>query len=157
MNRTTYGLDPAKSVMQLHWVDAETGEFGRKKLAHAELADYFAQRRPVRIAMEASGSAHHWARVLGGLGHRVGLLPGRQVEPFVRSNKDDAADGRASWLAAQQSDIRRVPLTTCEQPAVMALHRTRSHRMAVRTAILNALRGPLHEFGVVLRGGARRA
>jgi transposase len=153
MDRTTYGLDIAKSVMQLHWVDAQTGEIGRKKLARAKLAEYFAQLQPVRVVMEACGSAHHWARVLGGLGHEVELLPARQVRPFVRSNKDDAADARAIWLAAQQSDIRRVPIKNCEQQAVMALHRTRAHWVSVRTATVNALRGLLYEFGVVLRGG----
>jgi transposase len=91
--------------------------------------------------------------VLGGLGHEVELLPARQVRPFVRSNKDDAADARAIWLAAQQSDIRRVPIKNCEQQAVMALHRTRAHWVSVRTATVNALRGLLYEFGVVLRGG----
>ena len=153
MDRTTYGLDLAKSVMQLHWVDVETGEIGRKKLARAKLAEHFAKLLPVRIAMEACGSAHHWARTLGGLGHQVELLPARQVKPFVRSNKDDAADARAIWLAAQQSDIRRVPMKSCEQQAVLALHRTRSHWVSVRTATVNALRGLLYEFGVVLRGG----
>lgn len=153
MDRTTYGVDLAKNVMQLHWVDADSGEIGRKKLPRAKLAEHFAQLRPVRIAMEACGSAHHWARLLGGLGHQVELLPARQVKPFVRSNKDDAADARAIWLAAQQGDIRRAPVKTCEQQAVMALHRTRSHWMSVRTATVNALRGHLYEFGVVLRGG----
>jgi transposase len=153
MDRTTYGLDIAKSVMQLHWVDAQTGEIGRKKLARAKLAEYFAQLQPVRVVMEACGSAHHWARVLGSLGHEVELLPARQVRPFVRSNKDDAADARAIWLAAQQSDIRRVPIKNCEQQAVMALHRTRHHWVSVRSATVNALRGLLYEFGVVLRGG----
>jgi transposase len=155
MDRTTYGLDLAKNVMQLHWVDAQTGEIGRKKLARAKLAEHFGRLRPVHIVMEACGSAHHWARVLGGLGHEVELLPARQVRPFVRSNKDDAADARAIWLAAQQSDIRRVPLKTCEQQAVLALHRTRQHWVSVRTATVNALRGHLYEFGVVLRGGRK--
>jgi len=153
MDRTTYGLDIAKSVMQLHWVEAETGEIGRKKLARAKLAEYFAQRLPVRVVMEACGSAHHWARVLGKLGHEVELLPAAQVRPFVRSNKDDAADARAIWLAAQHRDIRRVPLKSVEQQAVLGLHRTRSHWVSVRTATVNALRGLLYEFGVVLRGG----
>lgn len=153
MDRTTYGLDIAKNVMQLHWVEAETGEIGRKKLARAKLAAYFAQLKPVRIVMEACGSAHHWARVLGALGHQVELLPPAQVRPFVRSNKDDAADARAIWLAAQQSDIRRVPRKSVEQQAVLALHRTRSHWVSVRTATTNSLRGLLYEFGVVLRGG----
>ena len=153
MNRTTYGLDIAKNVMQLHWVDGETGEIGRKKLARTKLSDYFARLQPVRVVMEACGSAHHWARVLGGLGHQVELLPARQVRAFVRSNKDDAADARAIWLAAQQSDIRRVPIKNVEQQAVLALHRTRQHWVSVRTATINALRGLLYEFGVVLAGG----
>jgi transposase len=146
-------LDIAKSVMQLHWIDGETGEIGRKKLARVKLVDYFARLQPVRVVMEACGSAHHWARVLGGLGHQVELLPARQVRPFVRSNKDDAADARAIWLAAQQPDIRRVPKKTVEQQAVMALHRTRTHWVSVRTATVNALRGTLYEFGVILPGG----
>jgi transposase len=155
MDRTTYGLDIAKNVMQLHWVEAETGEIGRKKLARAKLAAYFAQLKPVRIVMEACGSAHHWARVLGGLGHQVELLPAAQVRPFVRSHKDDAADARAVWVAAQHGDIRRVPHKSVEQQAVLALHRTRSHWVSVRTATVNSLRGLLYEFGVVLRGGRK--
>ena len=75
MDRTTYGLDIAKNVMQLHWVDSETGEIGRKKLPRARLSEFFAQLQPARVVMEACGSAHHWARELGGLGHQVELLP----------------------------------------------------------------------------------
>lgn len=155
MDRTTYGLDIAKNVMQLHWVDGETGEIGRRKLGRAKLVEFFAQLQPARVAMEACGSAHHWARVLGGLGHQVELLPARQVRAFVRSNKDDAADARAIWLAAQHSDIRRAPAKTVEQQAVMSLHRTRSHWVSVRTATVNMLRGLLYEFGVVLPGGKK--
>lgn len=125
MDRTTYGLDIAKNVMQLHWVDAETGEIGRKKLARARLAAYFAQLQPARIVMEACGSAHHWARVFTALGHQVELLPAAQVRAFVRSHKDDAADARAIWLAAQQGDIRRVPQKNVQQQAMLSLHRTR--------------------------------
>jgi transposase len=147
MDRTTYGLDIAKNVMQLHWVDGETGEIGRKKLARARLGEFFAQLQPARVVMEACGSAHHWARVLGSLGH--------QVRAFVRSNKDDAADARAIWLAAQQSDIRRAPIKTVEQQAVMSLHRARSHWVSVRTATINMLRGLLYEFGVSLPGGKK--
>lgn len=155
MDRTTYAVDIAKNVMQLHWVDAETGEIGRKKLGRAKLAEYFARLRPVRVVMEACGSAHHWARVLGSLGHQVELLPARQVRAFVRGNKDDAADARAIWLAAQQSDIRRVPIKSVDQQAVLALHRSRQHWVSVSTATINALRGLLYEFGVVLPKGRR--
>jgi transposase len=155
MDRTTYAVDIAMNVMQLHWVEAETGEIGRKKLARARFTAYFAQLQPVRIVMEACGSAHHWARVLGGLGHQVELLPAKQVKPFVRSNKDDAADARAIWVAAQHGDIRRVPQKNMQQQAVLSLHRTRSHWVSVRTGTLNSLRGLLYEFGVVLRGGRK--
>src|SRR2546425_12324903 len=127
MNRTTYGLDIAKNVMQLHWVEIETGEIGRKKLARSKLSDHFARLQPVRVVMEACGGAHHWARTLMALGHQVELLPAGQVRAFVRSNKDDAADARAIWLAAQQSDIRRVPLKSCDQQAMLSLHRVRKH------------------------------
>jgi transposase len=153
MDRRTYGLDIAKNVMQLHWVDGESGESGKKKLARAKLADYFGRLQPVRVVMGACGSAHHWARVLGALGHQVELLPAREVRPFVRNNKDDAADARAIWLAAQQTDIRRVPKKSIEQQAMLALHRTRQHWVSVRTATINALRGLLYEFDVVLPGG----
>lgn len=155
MDRTTYGLDIAKQVMQLHWVEHHTGEIGRKKLGRAKLAEFFAQRKPSRIVMEGCGGAHHWARVLGALGHQVEMLPPSRVRPFVRGNKDDAADARAIWVAAQQIDIRRVPQKSCEQQAVMALHRTRQHWVNVRTATINAMRGLLYEFGIALRGGRK--
>lgn len=153
MDATTYGVDIAKNVMQLHWVDPGTGEIRRKKLPRAKLGDFFAQRLPGRIVMEACGGAHHWARTLGALGHQVELLPARQVRAFVRSNKDDAADARAIWLAGQHGDIRRVPVKSAQQQAVQAAHRLRSHWVSVRTATINALRGLLYEFGVVLPKG----
>ena len=93
MNRTTYGLDIAKNVMQLHWVDGDTGEIGRKKLARAKLSDYFARLQPVRVVMEACGSAHHWARVLGDLGHQVELLPARQVRAYEIAHRRRLTSG----------------------------------------------------------------
>jgi transposase len=84
-------------------------------------------------------------------------LPAGQVRAFVRGNKDDAADARAIWLAAQQSDIRRVPVKSCQQQAVLSLHRMRAHWVCVRTATINALRGLLYEFGVVLPKGRQAA
>lgn len=150
---TTYAVDTAKSVMQLHWVDGASGEIGRKKLSRAKFIEFFAALQPAHIVMEACGGAHHWARSLGAMGHRVELLPARQVRAFVRGNKDDAADARAIWLASQQSDIRRVPVKSSQQQAVLSLHRMRSHWVCVRTATLNMLRGLLYEFGVVLPPG----
>jgi transposase len=157
MNRTTYAIDIAKRVMQLHWVDAPTGEIKRRRLTREKLVPFFAELQPVRIVMEACGGAHHWARCLSSLGHQVELLPPRQIRAFVRSDKDDAADARAIWLASQHSDIRRVPIKSCEQQAVLSLHRTREHWKDVRTATINCLRGLLYEFGVVLPRGRQAA
>ena len=153
MNATTYAADIAKNVLQVHWVDPVTGEVGRKKLSRAKFSEFFASRQPAKVVMEACGSAHHWGRTLGAMGHEVELLPAKQVRAFVRGNKDDAADARAIWLAAQQGDIRRVPVKSTEQQAVQFLHRTRSHWISVRTATVNALRSMLYEFGVVLPQG----
>lgn len=153
MNATTYAVDTAKNVMQLHWVDAGSGEIGRRKLSRAKFVEFFSTLRPARVAMEACGGAHQWARSLGAMGHQVELLPARQVRAFVRGNKDDAGDARAIWLASQQSDIRRVAVKTAQQQAVLSAHRLRAHWVSVRTATINALRGLLYEFGVVLPKG----
>lgn len=153
MNTTTYGVDIAKNVFQVHWVDATTGEISRKKLTRAKFAEFFAQRRPARVALEACGGAHHWGRTLRAQGHQVELLPAHQVRAFVSGNKDDAADARAIWLAAQHHDLRRVPIKSCEQQTILSLHRMRAHWVSVRTASVNALRGLLYEFGVALPKG----
>jgi transposase len=155
MDITTYGMDIAKSVFQLHWVDADTGEVHRKKLARAKVSEFFAKRLPGHVAMEACGGAHHWARALAALGHQVELLPAHQVRAFVTGNKDDAADARAIWLAARQGDLRRVAVKSCQQQAELSLHRMRSHWVGMRTATVNALRGLLYEFGVTLLRGKR--
>ena len=153
MDVTTYAVDTAKNVMQLHWVDAATGEIHRKKLTRAKFVEFFASLRPARVAMEACGGSHHWARTLGAMGHEVTLLPAGQVRPFVVGNKDDAADARAIWSAATHGHIRSVPIKSVDQQAVLALHRTRAHWISVLTATINSMRGLLYEFGVVLPKG----
>ncbi len=99
MNGTTYAVDTAKNVMQLHWVDVETGEIHRKRLSRAKFLEFFARLQPVRVAVEACGGALHWARALTPMGHAVELLPAGQIRAFVRGNKDDMADARASSRA----------------------------------------------------------
>ena len=150
---STYAVDTAKNVMQIHWVDVATGAIGRKKLPRAKLTEFFAQHPGGRVVMEACGGAHHWGRTLQAMGHTVELLPAHQVKAFVVGNKDDAGDARAIWLASQHSDIRRVPVKSCEQQATLLLHRMRQHWVDVRTATVNSLRGVLYEFGVVLPVG----
>ena len=155
MNATTYAVDTAKNVMQIHWVDADTGEIGRKKVTRPKFIEFFAQRPGCQVVMEACGGSHHWARTLTALGHQVELLPTGQVRPFVRSNKDDAADAKAIWLAAQHGDIRRVSIKSCQQQSVLSMHRARKHWVDLRTATVNMLRGLLYEFGVTLPVGKR--
>ena len=103
--------------------------------------------------LEACGSGHYWARQLSKFDHEVRLIHAKRVRPFVRGNKNDAADAQAIWVAAQQPDVRWVPLKSEEQQAVLSLHRVRSQWIKVRTQMVNGLRGLLYEFGVVLPGG----
>jgi transposase len=157
MDRTTYAIDIAKHVMQVHWVELDSGVIKRRRLTREKLLPFLGALQPARVVMEACAGAHHWARCLLRLGHAVELLPPRQVRAFVRSNKDDAADARAIWLASQHSDIRRAPIKSCDQQAVLSLHRAREHWKSVRTATINCLRGLLYEFGVVLPKGRQAA
>lgn len=156
MEITTYGLDLAKSVMQLHWVDMETGEIHRKQLKRRRLLEFFANRQPGVIAMEACGSAHYWARELLKLGHEVRLIAAQFVRPFVKTNKNDAADAAAIWETVQRPDMRFVAVKTEEQQSVLALHRMRSQLIKVRTMQMNQIRGLLYEFGADLLQGRQR-
>ena len=156
MEITTYGLDLAKSVMQLHWVDMETGEIHRKQLKRRRLLEFFANRQPGVIAMEACGSAHYWARELLKLGHEVRLIAAQFVRPFVKTNKNDAADAAAIWETVQRPDMRFVAVKTEEQQSVLALHRMRSQLIKVRTMQVNQIRGLLYEFGADLPQGRQR-
>lgn len=153
MNATTYGVDIAKAVMQVYWVDGQTGEIGSRTLRRAQLVPFFANRPAGRIVIEACGSAHYWARTLGALGHEVKLIHALHVRPYVRGNKNDAADAQAIWSAAHRPGLRWVPAKGEQQQAVLALHRVRSQWVKVRTQTVNGLRGLLYEFGVVLPGG----
>ena len=149
------GMDIAKNVSQLHVVDAETGEIQRHKLKRDHVADFFANRQRSLIALEACGGAHHWARVLQAQGHEVKLLPAKHVRPFVLRDKTDARDAQVIWVAAQQFQIKSVPVKSEQQQACLALHRIRAQLMKMRIMQINALRGILYEFGIVLPEGHR--
>jgi len=103
--------------------------------------------------MEACGGSQHWARQLLALGHKVRLLPGKRVKPFVAGNKNDARDAWASWTAVQQPGIKTVAVKTEAQQAVLALHRMRQQHVKFRTAQINGLRGLLAEYGEVMPQG----
>ena len=153
MNRTTYGLDIAKRVFQLHWVDGETGEILNRRFGRGELMEFLVQRPVGRVALEACGSAHWWARKIAMLGHEVVLLHAKFIRPFVQNNKTDAADARAIWTAAQQPGMRTVAAKSEDQQAMLGLHRMRSQLVKLRTMQVNQLRGLLYEFGVTYRAG----
>ena len=153
-NRTVVGVDTAKRVFQLHWIDMETGEIVDLKLTRAKFLEHFANRAPCVVAMEACGGSQHWARQLGELGHEPRLLPAKAVRPFVSGNKNDAHDAQAIWAAAQMPGIKTVAVKSEEQQAILALHRMRQQLVKFRTAQINGLRGLLMEYGEVPRGRA---
>jgi len=150
MQVTTYGVDLAKSVFQVHWVETDSGEVRRKMLTRGQLQAFFACRAPGVVAMEACGSAHHWGRTLKALGHQVRVISSQFVRPFVKSNKTDAADAQAIWEAAQRPEMRFVALKSEQQQALMGLHRIRAQLVKQRTMQANQVRGLLYEFGVVV-------
>jgi transposase len=153
MNVTTYGLDVAKRVFQLYWVDADSGEIVNRRFGREELIGFLAQRPAGRVALETCGSAHWWARKIGALGHEAVLLHAKFIRPFVQTNKTDAADARAIWTAAQQPGMRTVAAKTDDQQAMLGVHRMRSLLVKFRTMQINQLRGLLYEFGVTFRLG----
>jgi transposase len=152
MKLTPVGIDIAKSVFQVHYVDEETGEIVNRPIKRAKFLEYFANRTPCLIGMEACGGSQHWARQLTKLGHEVKLMPAEFVKAFNIRNKSDAADARAIWLAVQQPG-KAVAVKTEAQQAVLALHRMRQQLVKFRTMQINSLRGLLTEYGEVMGRG----
>ena len=158
-SRMIVGVDVAKHVFQLYWVDLETGEEMILRLTRAKFLRHFASHVPCLVALEACGGSQHWARHLQELGHEVRILPAKMVRAFVRGNMNDAHDARAIWAAVQQPGVRTVAVKTEEQQAVLALHRMRRQLVKFRTAQINGLRGLLTEYGEVMpkgRAGLKR-
>lgn len=156
MNATTktiVGVDTAKELFQLYWVDLETGEVQSKQLKRAKFLEFFVNRSPCLVGMEACGASHHWARQLIALGHEVKLISGKRVKAYVAGNKNDVADARAVWLAMQQPGLRTVAIKTEAQQSVLAMHRMRQQLVKFRTMQSNALRGMLAEYGEVMNRG----
>lgn len=153
MQVSTIGLDLAKSVFQVHGVDAVGEVVVRRKLRRAQLLSFFAGLERCLIGMEACGSAHHWARELTALGHEVRLMPPTYVKPYVRRQKNDAADAAAICEAVSRPSMRFVPVKTPQAQAVLMLHRTRALLVRQRTMLVNALRAHLSEFGHVAAQG----
>ena len=150
---STIGVDLAKSVFQVHGADASGAVLFRKKLRRHQVLTFFAAQRPCTVAMEACGSAHHWAREIGRLGHTVRLIPPAYVKPFVKRQKNDAADAEAICEAAQRPTMRFVVPKSEQAQAAAVVFRARDLLVKQRTQIINALRGHLTEFGIVVAKG----
>jgi transposase len=153
LSKAVVGVDTAKRVFQLYWIEQETGEIVSLQLKREKFLEHFANRTPCLIGMEACGGSQHWARVLTDMGHHVKLMPAKAVRPFVGGNKSDAHDARAIWTAVQQPNIKAVAVKTEEQQAILALHRMRQQLVKFRTAQINGLRGLLTEYGEVMPQG----
>lgn len=154
MQAIRFGIDLAKSVFQIHGVDASGRVVVQRQLRRGELLKFFARQPPVRIGMEACGSAHYWARELVALGHEVKLMPPTYVKPYVKRNKNDARDAEACCEAVDRPTMRFVPIKTVEQQCQRALHRTRDLLVRQRTQTANAIRGQLYETGLISAKGS---
>jgi transposase len=153
MKVTTVGIDLAKNVFQVHGVDERGKAVLRKQLRRAQVAMFFGNLPPCVIGMEACASAHYWGRTLQRYGHTVRLMASQFVKPYVKTNKNDAADAEAICEAVSRSNMRFVPIKSVEQQAILSVHRVRQGFVKARTAQANQIRGLLGEFGLVIPKG----
>jgi transposase len=153
MKLTTIGLDLAKAVFQVHGADEHGRTVLKKQLKRAQVPTFFANLTPCKIGMEACGSAHHWARKLVAMGHEVVLIPPQYVKPFVKRNKNDAADAEAICEAVTRPNMATVPIKSVEQQAILSVHRARQGFVKARTAQANQIRGLLAEYGFAIPQG----
>ena len=156
---TTIGLDIAKSVFQVHGVDADGDVVLRRQLKRRYVLVFFQKLPPCLVGIEACASSHHWSRELQALGHTVRLMPPAYVKPYVKRHKNDAADAEAICEAVTRPNMRFVPTKTPEQQSCLTLHRTRHLFVRQQTAIINSIRAYLAEFGIVApvgRNGVER-
>src|SRR6202034_2727174 len=152
---TTIGLDIAKSVFQVHGVDAGGQLIVRRHLKRSYVLTCFQKVSPCLVGIEACGSAHHWSRELQALGHTVRLIPPTYVKPYVKRQKNDAADAEAICEAVTRANMRFVPTKTPEQQSGLVLHRTRHLFIRQQTSVINAIRAHLAEFGVIAPVGRK--
>jgi len=146
---TTMGVDIAKRIFSVYWVDTLTGEMGAKTMTRAKFEEFMGTRAASRVVLEAGGSAHHWGRWLSREGHEVRLIAAQHVRAFVRTNKTDGMDARAIGEAARRPEVKWVAVKGAASQAVLALHRMRRQLMEMRRMQSNQLKALLYEFGVV--------
>jgi transposase len=153
MKITTIGIDLAKNVFQLHGADDKGHAVLKKQLKRSQVLAFFANLVPCKIGMEACGSAHYWARKLQALGHSVQLIAPQFVKPFVKRNKNDAADAEAICEAVTRPNMPAVPIKNASQQAILSVHRARQGFVKARTAQANQVRGLLAEYGIAIPQG----
>ncbi len=146
---TTIGLDIAKSVFQVHGVDAAGQVVIRRQLKRRYVLAFFEKLPPCLVGIEACASSHYWSRELQALGHTVKLMPPAYVKPYVKRHKNDAADAEAICEAVTRANMRFVATKTPEQQSCLSLHRTRHLFIRQQTSVINAIRAHLAEFGIV--------
>jgi transposase len=146
---TTIGLDIAKSVFQVHGIDAEGKVIIRRQLKRRYVLAFFQKLSSCLVGIEACASSHHWSRELQALGHTVRLMPPAYVKPYVKRQKNDTADAEAICEAVTRANMRFVETKTPEQQSCLMLHRTRHLFIRQQTAVINAIRAHLAEFGIV--------
>jgi len=146
---TVIGLDLAKSVFQVHGINAEEEVVVRRKLSRSRVLAYFSKLEPCLVGMEACATAHYWGREIRALGHEVKLMPPQFVKPYLTSQKNDMRDAEAICEAVTRPTMRFVAIKTPEQQAVLTLHGVRDHWVRLSTRLINTLRGYLAEFGIV--------
>jgi len=146
---TTIGLDIAKSVFQVHGVDVGGQVIVRRQLKRRYVLTFFQKLSPCLVGIEACASSHHWSRELQALGHTVRLIPPAYVKPYVKRQKNDAADAEAICEAVTRANMRFVETKTPEQQGGLVLHRARHLFIRQQTAVINAFRAHLAEFGIV--------
>jgi len=152
---TTIGLDIAKSVFQVHGIDAEDKVIIRRQLKRRYVLAFFQKLAPCLVGIEACASSHHWSRELKALGHTVRLMPPAYVKPYVKRQKNDAADAEAICEAVTRANMRFVATKTPEQQSCLMLHRTRHLFIRQQTAVINVIRAHLAEFGIVAPVGRK--
>jgi transposase len=154
---TTVGLDLAKHVFQVHAIDATGRVVVTKALRRKDVVAFFARLPQCLVGLEACGSAHHWARELLKLGHDARMMPPAYVKPYVRRQKNDAADAAAICEAVTRPSMRFVGVRSLENQATLMHHKAREMLISQRTQLLNGLRGHLGEIGVIAAQGPRHA
>jgi transposase len=150
---STIGLDLAKNVFQAHGANASGVAVFRKKLRRNQVLTFLATQPSCTVAMEACASSHYWAREISKLGHAVRLIAPAYVKPFVKRQKNDAADAEAICEASQRPTMRFVAVKSADKQAAAIVFRARDLLVRQRTQVINAIRGHLAEFGMVVAQG----